>query len=176
MVGKTRDDGRYWSPRRQDLEGIPRLNAAAVRYAIDGPSNALHRFIWRREGEDPVLTVRVGRYKPARTVLGDIVYQETIPAGEEWVSVEPEIPNPAGQAKALRVVRVQLPTGGRDLLLVCPLPSCCRPRRHLYAWAIEGYSLVLRLWQCRPCAGLRYASEGRGGWTERPIPWDPEVE
>lgn len=56
----------------------------------------------------------------------------------------------------------RLPRGnGRDLFLMCR--RCARLRRKLYAWEARGpYASSARTtdWQCRTCAGLRYASEG----------------
>jgi hypothetical protein len=85
--------------------------------------------------------------------------------------------------------------GGRNLLLFCW--HCGKFRRSLYGWEAGGRytsSAQSSDWQCRSCAGLRYASEGgalvhwgRGALarmfetfagplrSERPQPWHPYV-
>jgi hypothetical protein len=76
-------------------------------------------------------------------------------------------------------------------------PSCHTPRRALYGWVPGGRftnSVQTSRWQCRTCAGFRYASEGgalvcrrRGAFARlieqrfgplrspRPEPWLPDV-
>lgn len=180
-MAKQRDSsGHYWSPLRANCENVPRLPGSAVRFVLDDPHGAPYLFVWREEGCQPVLSVRVARYKLSVSVIDGFRYEEPpIPLGQEWVSVTRPAPQPDfGQAKALQVVRVPMPRGGgKDLLLICPGFGCARPRRYLYAWEVSEYRLNLRLWQCRTCAGLRYYSEGsRGGIYYKPdFHWDPEV-
>jgi hypothetical protein len=62
----------------------------------------------------------------------------------------------------LRVLKRLLPrNAGQETLLACP--TCCSLRRRLYGWEPGGQfttSAQKSQWQCRVCAGLRYASEG----------------
>lgn len=54
---------------------------------------------------------------------------------------------------------------GRFLLVRCPY--CSALRRGLYGWEARGpYTNSARNcdWKCRPCAGLRYSSEGGALW------------
>ena len=95
----------------------------------------------------------------------------------EWI----EVAGPHGFGQRIRFTYSVLPrNGGKALLLLCR--TCDIPRRSLYGWANRGDRVSRCLWQCRECAGLRYASEGRcipfafrrfGGSFERTSPWDP---
>lgn len=90
----------------------------------------------------------------------------------------------------VHLFRRSLPrNGGSTLLLECP--NCRELRRGLYGWkagAPNTRSAFRSGWQCRECAGLRYASEGgallvrsRGflgkvlgvARAKRPQPWLP---
>src|SRR5215831_14929942 len=90
---------------------------------------------------------------------------------------------PDGDYSVVRIVWRMLPrNGGRTLFLLCAY--CQIPRRALYGWQVDHwgrYTTSARncSWQCRACAGLRYASEGgalvlRGGGVSRllgqPVP------
>jgi len=147
---------------RANCESVPRLPAAAVRWALDDPRGIPYLFLWRRESSgEPVEAVRIARYVPKL-------------AAGEWVSLT----RPNGGI-VVRIVRVPLPRRhGRALLLVCH--ECSRPRRYLYAWAVwDSSKVVPARWPCRLCAGLRYQSEGQYdplGWGyPRPATWDPYV-
>ena len=107
-----------------------------------------------------------------------------------------EVKRTDGSRVLLRYVWSRLPrNGGRVLFLVCW--HCAGLRRTLYGWEAGGQytnSAFVSDWQCRTCAGLRYASEGaalvlrsRGSWfraleaefgitrSRRPEPWYPYV-
>lgn len=160
--GKPRlrgSDGRFRG-RRCNLETVPRLSAATVRWVVDDIRQIPYLFAWWKEGVELHELVRVaalpGGPAPARD-------------GEEWVSIG----RPFQQVglRALRLLRRPLPRhGGTDLLLGCPI--CGSPRRHLY-----GYGDF----RCRRCADLRYGSEGTyvrkrlrgiGGYPRADV-WDP---
>ena len=73
-----------------------------------------------------------------------------------------EVKRTDGSVVNLRVFKRSLPGNvGHYLLLACPF--CCSLRRALYGWEGGGKytsSALRSQWQCRKCAGLRYASEG----------------
>src|SRR5215470_2536044 len=88
-----------------------------------------------------------------------------------------------GDHSIVRIVwRMLARNGARALCLLCPY--CQIPRRALYGWQVDHggrYTTSARScsWQCRACAGLRYAKEGealviRGGPVSRllryPVP------
>ena len=147
---------------RVNVESIPRLPAAALRWVIDDPRAIPYVFLWRREGSETVEeAVRVALHRSGA-----------------WV----EIKRWDGDLKHVQVLRRPLPRGGSYLLLGCP--ACYQPRRHLYGWGgWEGRRVVRLGWPCRRCAGLRYQSEGTYiprpyrsfGSYPRPSTWDPWV-
>jgi len=176
---------------RVNVESVPRLPAAAVRWALDDPRRRPYLLLWRDWRADDRQRIRsdeireallVARYTPKETVLHGYRYVESVPPAEEWAKVttlDGQSEKPTGFVRALRVVRIPLPrNGGRALLLICPGFGCGRPRRYLYAWEVMGSRIVRRPWLCRTCARLRYASEGEGRnpWGPYPRdPWDPYV-
>ena len=132
-----------------------------------------------------------------QTPLPCLVFRNGIPSPVLSQATEcVEIKRPDGSAVNVHVFRRALRRyGGQDFLLACPY--CGSLRRALYGWTPRGEytsSAQTSTWQCRRCAGLRYASEGGGlvhrgrgaiarlfeaalgpCRSERPEPWYPYV-
>ena len=174
---RNRYEGRFFG-RRVNCERVPLLPAAAVRHVLDDPRKIPYLLIWKDDSH--------GQIKEAVRLLP---YSE--PNGLDWTGWI-EIKRADGTRNMIRTVERPLPkTGGKTRLLVCPV--CHEPRRALYGWEPGGQwttSARRSSWQCRSCAGLRYASEGgallirdRGfigrmfgvGRRDRPQPWYPYV-
>jgi len=178
---QRRRGGRFFG-RRANCEYVPQLPAAVVRRVLDDPRNIPYLLIWRNSDFETKEAVRVRKFTPP----------PQHPADSELV----EVKRTDGSRVLLRYAWRHLPRGdGQVLLLMCW--HCARFRRTLYAWEAEGqYTNSVRTcdWQCRRCAGLRYASEGgalvlrsRGklfqllemeygpSRSERPQPWHPYV-
>jgi hypothetical protein len=65
------------------------------------------------------------------------------------------------RSRVLTIARRLPRNGGKFRLVICP--RCQWPRRALYAWKLDPsrpHAVFASTWQCRLCAGLRYASEG----------------
>jgi hypothetical protein len=165
-----------------NCEYVPALPASVVRCVLDDPRRIPYLLIWKSEQDGKVKeAVRVIRLGPP-------------PYLPEADSVE--VKRTDGSVVYLRALKRPLPkNAGRDILLACPF--CCGLKRALYGWMPGGQftnSAQTASWQCRSCAGLRYASEGgalvhwgRGAIarffessygplrSERPEPWYPYV-
>jgi len=155
-----------------------------VRQVLIDPRKIPYLFVWKSAGDGEVKeAVHVTHFGPS----------PFYPPGE-YV----HIGRTGDYSVELRTVWKALPrNGGRELLLVCP--GCEIPKRYLYCWEVDlsgqyKTSVKRGRWQCRTCAGLRYASEGaalvlRSRWTfarlieqqfgrcrsPRPEPWYPQV-
>jgi hypothetical protein len=165
-----------------NCEYVPTLPVRAVRRVLDDPRRIPYLLVWKspRDGEIKE-AVRVIRLDPP-------------PYLPEAYSVE--VKRTDGSVVHLRALKRTLPrNSGYDILLACPY--CCGLRRALYGWEAGGEftnSARTSSWQCRRCAGLRYASEGGalvhrcrgeigrlfklldGGFrSDRPEPWYPCV-
>jgi hypothetical protein len=157
------------------------LPALAVREVLDDPRKIPYLLVWKNDAGEIKEAVRI-------IGLGPTTYLPT--------SDSVEIKRADGSVVHIRTIKWSLPrNGGYALLLACPY--CCSLRRALYGWEPGGpYTTSAQRcsWQCRKCAGLRYASEGgalvlrsRGNWfralemkygttrSDRPEPWYPCV-
>jgi hypothetical protein len=162
-----------------NCERVPLLPAWAVRCVVHDPRRIPYLLVWKSPSDGEVKeAVRVSN-------LG------TTPYLPEADSIE--VKRTDGSVVNLRVFKRSLPGNvGHYLLLACPF--CCSLRRALYGWEGGGKytsSALRSQWQCRKCAGLRYASEGgalvirsrcamlrqlTALWpSERPDPWYPYV-
>lgn len=177
MHSQRRYNGRFFG-RRVDCEYVPLLPADVVRLILNDPRKIPYLLVWKNERDGEVKeAVRVIRLGPP-------------PYLPEADSIE--VKRTDGSISRIRVLTRPLPrNGGRETLLACPV--CCSLRRALYGWTPGGQyttSVYRSLWQCRACAGLRYASEGgkllirSRGWigrlfgvgrSDRPEPWYPNV-
>ena len=192
MAPKWRCGGRFYG-NRVNCEQVPALPVWAVRWVMDDPRKVPYLLVWKSPWDGEVKeAVRVSHcsdpgpfygsnreffYSPRRGVLRC-----------NWV----EIKRANRTCVFVRTMEQSLPRrGGRALLLVCP--ECGNPCRALYGWEPGGEftcSAQRSQWQCRTCAGLRYASEGGAlapsgrGWIARafrpvhlprPEPWYPYV-
>ncbi len=177
MASQWRYDGRF-AGNRVNCEGVPALPAWAVRWCLDDPRRIPYLLIWRSPWTEEVQeAVRVARYIP----------RPPFPPRDDLV----EVKRTDGSVCILRFVWQELPrNGGRSLLLKCHY--CGIPRRALYGWEAsrQTHTVTRATWECRACAGLRYASEGGAllirsrGWlggllgvgrSDRPEPWFPFV-
>ncbi len=127
---------------------MPLLPAWAVRRVLHDPRRIPYLLIWKSPSD--------GEVKEAVRVfnLGKTPY---LPEADSI-----EVKRTDGSVVHLRVFKRSLPRNvGNYLLLACS--SCCSLRRALYGWEPGGKytsSALRSQWQCRTCAGLRYASEG----------------
>jgi len=172
--------GRYFGAR-VNCESVPCLPARSVARALRDPRGVPYLLVWQDSDTGAVKeAVRVIRY-------GE-------PGPCDWTGWI-EIKRTNGTHTLVRTVERALPrNGGKALLLVCPY--CQQPCRALYGWELNRmrtHSVFLNKWQCRVCAGLRYASEGGAlifrsrsslAWVldlllgtsrPRPEPWEPLV-
>ncbi len=179
---QDRRGGRFFG-RRVNCEQVPLLPAGAVAQMLDDPRKIPYLLVWKSPSDGTVQEV----VRAAAEVAPDPLPRQT-----GWV----EIKRADGWCSFIRTVLSPLPRNrGKARLLVCPY--CQAPRRGLYGWTPGGRftSSVQRThWQCRVCAGLRYASEGealvlRSRWpffrvletaygrsrSPRPEPWIPYV-
>jgi hypothetical protein len=173
----SRCEGRFFG-RRVNCERVPLLPAWAVREVLDDPRKIPYLLIWKSSWD--------GEIKEAVRVE----YLGRTPYLPEADSIE--VKRTDGSAVHLRVFKRPLPKNrGYGILLACP--CCCSLRRALYGWQPGGEymtSAQRSQWQCRPCAGLRYSSEGgalalrsrcamlrplSGISSLRPEPWFPYI-
>ena len=177
---RYRSGGRFFG-RRVNCERVPLLPARAVREILDDPRKIPYLLIWKNDDGEIKEAVRINGLSPT----------PYLPPADSI-----EIKRTDGSVVNIRAIKWSLPrNGGYAILLACPY--CCSLRRALYGWEPRGpyTSSVQRCgWQCRRCAGLRYASEGgalvlrsRGHWfralemkygttrSDRPEPWFPYV-
>lgn len=175
MVNRLRTGEGRFAGSRLDLESVPRLPAVGVRAALDDPLSRPYLFLWKLEGR-PVYGV------------GEIAASVVIRRGGGFHSW-PEGPTaelfeiaktgcPDGPFDLLTLFRRLPRGGGAELLVRCA--ACDLPKRYLFPWERRaGRCRLSGRWQCRSCAGLRFASEGqrdRWGWGyPRQDPWDPYV-
>jgi hypothetical protein len=164
LTVERRKQPRDWQQRftglRVNCESVPRLPGWAVRRAMNDPRRIPYQLLWRNRDE---------AVKEALQVFWR--------AADEWV----EVKRTDGSRQRIRTGLVEIPNGASALLLYCS--RCGSLRRHLYGWEVLETRLTRSLWQCRTCAGLRYASEGlyiplafRGwGRLERRPTWDPRL-
>jgi hypothetical protein len=184
VYGRTsaryRSGGRFYG-RRVNCERVPMLPGLAVREVLDDPRKIPYLLVWKNDG---------GQIKEAARVIG-LGPTPYLPTADSV-----ELKRTDGSVVHIRAIKWSLPrNGGYSILLACPY--CCSLRRALYGWEPGGpyTSSAQRCgWQCRGCAGLRYASEGgalvlrsRGHWfreldmrygrarSDRPDPWHPYV-
>jgi hypothetical protein len=170
-------EGRFFGAR-VNCEQVPLLPASVVRDVLEDRFGGACMLLWR----DP----RDGEIKETADI-------KPVPPPECFSFVEAvEIIRPSMGVTDLHVFRQPLPrNGGNDVLIECP--NCYGLRRAPYGWPADGSrtrSAIRSQWQCRWCAGLRYASEGsvlvvrsRGylgkilgvGRANRPRSWAPLV-
>lgn len=180
---RKRLGGRFFG-RRVNCERVPLLPAWAVAQVLDDPRKIPYLLIWKSISNGTVQ--EAVRIAPHNEIEGL--------GGLDWTGAI-EIKRHNGTRNFIRtVLRPLLRNGVRVRLLICPY--CQTPRRALYGWQPGGRftnSAVTCPWQCRSCAGLRYASEGkalvfRSRWafarlieeqfgcrSPRPEPWYPHV-
>jgi hypothetical protein len=179
-----RYEGRFFG-RRVNCEQVPLLPAWIVARMLCDPRKIPYLLVWRSRSDG--MAREVARIAPHCESEGL--------GGLDWTFAV-EVKRPDGTRNFLRtVLRVTPRNGGRTLFLRCPY--CDVPRRGLYPWIPWGRyttSVTRSSWQCRACAGLRYASEGgalvhrgRGALfrlledaygparSPRPEPWYPDV-
>lgn len=174
---EQRRNGRFFG-LRVDCERVPLLPAGIVRRILDDPCCGQYLLIWQNSLNGAIEeAVQVKRVTPPACFSG----VEAI-----------EVTRTDQSITDLHVFRRSMPkNGGMDVFLECP--ACLGFRRALYGWSAGGTttrSVYRSQWQCRECAGLRYASEGgalvvrsRGymgrmlgvARAERPTPWNPCV-
>ena len=151
---RTGMNGRFFG-LRIDCERVPMIPAWIVRWVLDDPVDGQYLLVWKNQWSDGIgESVRIKRVAPPACF-------PDVEAIEIWRS-ERSITD-------VHVFRRPLPrNGGNDVFLECP--GCRKFRRALYGWAAGGLttrSAFKSQWQCRECAGLRYASEG-GALVIRP--------
>jgi len=143
---KQRREGRFFGPRI-DCERVPLLPAAVVRRILAGPYWGRYLLIWQNAWNGAIEDlVRV-----KRAVSPCFPHIEAI-----------EVERPGKSTTDLHLFCRPLPrNGGNTLFFECP--GCGGLRRALYGWSAGDSttrSVFHSQWQCRDCAGLRYASEG----------------
>ena len=144
---QQRIKGRFFGPR-VNCEQVPLLPAWDVRRVLDDPRKIPYLLFWSC---------------PQDGAIKDAVRATRVPPPACFPGVEAiELRRSARSVSDLHVFRRPMPrNGGCDVLLECP--GCHRLKRALYGWTAGGtttHSAFLAQWQCRDCAGLRYASEG----------------
>jgi hypothetical protein len=172
---RLRIEGRFFGPRI-NCERVPLLPACVVRRIIDEPRWGRFLLTWQSPFDGAIEEVALVKRVALPTWVTNI---EAI-----------EVRRSEQSCTDIHIFRKSLPrNGGTDIFLECP--GCSRLRRGLYGWTAGGAttcSVCLSQWQCRECAGLRYASEGgallvrsRGllgkmlgvARAKRPQPWLP---
>jgi len=148
---QARHGGRFGGPR-VNCEHVPCLPATAIARVLGDPRQLPYLLVWQdREGGGVREALRVTRYSS----------KPEDPRGLDWADYV-EIKRPDGARSLIRTAEQPLPrNGGKALLLICQV--CQAPRRALYGWEVDGnrrHAVFVNGWQCRTCAGLRYASEG----------------
>jgi hypothetical protein len=154
MAYAQRSQGRFFG-RRVNCEQVPLLPAWAVARVLDDPEEVPYLLVWKSPSDGTVQeAVRIVPFSETPGAGG-------LDLGIDWTG-SIAIERNDGAADVIRTLVRALPrNGGSARLLICP---CCQiPRRALYGWEPGGrhtHSAVRSSWQCRSCAGLRYASEG----------------
>lgn len=176
---RLRCGGKFIGPR-VNCEEVPMLSVAIVAGVLRDPRKIPYLLVWRDRDDGKIVdAVRLAAYSEPPDRFGS--------DGTGWV----EIKRPNNHHTRFRTIERLTPrNGGRKLLMICP--SCQKPRRAFYGWELNRSRRQAALnskWQCRQCAGLRYASEGgalvtRGrGFSaqfgpihsDRPEVWHPYV-
>jgi hypothetical protein len=173
--------GRFMGPR-VNCENVPCLPAALLSRVLDDPRQVPYLMIWKEESSDKLIeAARVAAYREVDREI-------------DWARCL-EIKRVDGSKNWILTVERPLPwNGGRARLVICP--RCQGHRRALYPWKVnpsKRHAVFTSSWQCRSCAGLRFASEGGalvfhprtdlGRLIEaieasrglRPVPWYPYV-
>src|SRR6185437_10830448 len=182
LYARRRCGGRLFG-RRVNCEQVPQLPAWAASWVLDDPRAIRYLLVWKDERDAQIReAVRLARYS-----------EPDGPVKIDWTGWI-EVKRTDGSHALIRTVLQPLPrNGAKARFLVCPY--CHIPRRALYGWQPGGRftnSAQTSRWQCRCCAGLRYASEGGAlvirsrGWfarmldadygpcrSDRPTPWTP---
>jgi hypothetical protein len=134
---------------RLNCENMPVIPAWLVRSNLNDPRNIPYLLVWKDARDGEIMeAVRLGHFIACGREANDYV----------------ELKRTDGSATVLRIVCRTLPrNGGRALFLPCPY--CNTPRRHVYGWEWDSFSVwsnrVRQIsWRCRSCAMLRYSSEG----------------
>jgi hypothetical protein len=140
-------EGRFLGPR-VNCERVPALPACVVRLVLDDPRGISYLLIWKDPQNETVWdAVRIAKYSE--------------PNALDWTGWV-EIKRATGVRSLLHAIARPLPRNiGEHRLVVCP--HCYKPKRALYGWEVNRartHSVFIAQWQCRTCAGLRYASEG----------------
>lgn len=166
---KRRDDGRF-DGYRVNCEVVPCLPARIVTQYLSDPRRVPYLLIWKHRYSGVLMEV-------ARLASP---YPEYHSLEIGWIEVK------RGDGSK---VSIRLSQGARGSLLICN--SCQKPRRALYGWETNDgpRNASPARWPCRVCAGLSYASEGRGLFIRsllpelrpfwrllrkpRPEPWEP---
>ena len=146
-----------------NCEYVPLLPAWAAALFLQDPRKTPYLLVWR--GDKGLR----GSLCPSRMYDGEIKEavrlaryhdRHDASAAQNYI----ELKRPDGDYSVVRIVWRMLPrNGGRTLFLLCAY--CQLPRLALYGWQVDRwgrYTTSARncSWQCRACAGLRYASEG----------------
>jgi hypothetical protein len=168
---------------RVNCENVPCLPAALFSWVLDDPRQVPYLIIWKEESS--------GKLREAARVAACAEVDREI----DWARCL-EIKRADGSKNWILTAERPLPrNGGSALLVICP--RCQGHRRALYPWKLnpaKRHAVFTSSWQCRSCAGLRYASEGGalvfhsrtdlGRLIEaiegpsrglRPVPWYPYV-
>jgi hypothetical protein len=132
-------------------ENVPCLPAQALAVVLGDPRGLPYLMVWKdRDGGGIKEAVRVARYSESADRFKS-----------DWTGCV-ELKRPDGSHTLMRTIQRPLPrNGGKALLLVCW--HCDHQCRALYGWAVNRtrkHGVFVNPWQCRNCAGLRYASEG----------------
>jgi hypothetical protein len=148
---RYRRGGRFFG-RRVNCEQVPLLPAGAVARMLDDPRKIPYLLVWRSRSD--------GKVQEAARIAS---YNETADfGGLDWTGAV-EVKRHDGTRNFIRTVLHSQPGRGRSVrFLICPY--CKVPRRALFGWEPGGRftnSVTRSMWQCRACAMLRYASEGR---------------
>jgi hypothetical protein len=158
------------------------LPAAILRRVLDDPRKIPYLLVWNQASSATAQdAVRIARYSEPDTP--DYKFDWT-----GWL----EVKRTTGARRLLHMIERPMPRNrGKSNFVICP--ECYKPRHALYGWELnrtKTHAALVADWQCRICAGLRYASEGgalqtrfRGrlgrqfgvGRLDRPAPWYPEV-
>ena len=136
---------------RVNCESVPCLPAEAVAWVLNDPRQVPYLMLWQDRFSEKVMeAVRVAAYS-----------EPPGPFPLDWTGWV-EIKRSDKAHTLVRTIERPLPrNGGKARFMVCPY--CHRPRRALYGWeanCTRTHSAFVAPWQCRSCAGLRYASEG----------------
>jgi hypothetical protein len=161
MPQRIRRGGRFFG-RRVNLERVPLLPAAAVRWVLLDPRKIPYLFLWigKQDGR-PKDAVRLAACDDPGPFYGSCRTHHSIRGAYHpcsWVTVKRH----NGRTDILRGVWLPLPrNGARELMLLCYV--CGNPCRYLYGWEASGpytSSVEASHWMCRGCARLCYSSEG----------------